>query len=36
MGTPESIKWRLGFSDQINGVDRFLNCAAAAVILPSR
>jgi hypothetical protein len=36
MGTPESIKRRLGFSDQDNGVDRLLNCAAAAVILPSR
>jgi len=35
-GTPESIKRRLGFSDQDNGVDRLLNCAAAAVILPSR
>jgi hypothetical protein len=36
MGTPESITARLDFSDQDNGVDRFLNCAAAAVILPSR
>jgi hypothetical protein len=35
-GTPESITRRLGFSDQDHGVERLLNCAAAADILPSR
>jgi hypothetical protein len=35
-GTPESITRRLGFSDQDDGVDRLLNCAAAADVLPSR
>jgi hypothetical protein len=33
MGTPEPIKWRLDFSDQNNGVNRSLNCAAAGGFL---